>query len=493
MEQSNIFPDVYNQIYQCLSIKNPKSFFLFAGAGTGKTRALVHTLKQFRLEQGKQLRLCGKKVAVITYTNAACDEIKSRLEYDDTFVISTIHSFSWDLIKPFQNDIRDWVKRNLEIDIIELVEKQSKGRSSKVSSERELQIESKQKRLEYLDHIEKFTYEPNGLNDTKDSLNHNEVISMTAEFLAKKDLLQKILIQQYPILLIDESQDTKKELIEAFFQIQTKYSHSFSLGLLGDTMQRIYFDGKPDLGKFLPDDWLKPNLKINYRSAKRIIVLINRIRSEQAQIPSEGKEEGFVRFFIVNVKGDLDKNSIEQGIMKNMEAITQDEGWLREVKILTLEHNMAARRGGFIEFFEPLYRIEKCKKGLLDGTLPCVSLFLQQIIPLLKAKESKNEFSVAQIMRKYSPLLNLKDFEASSKQIDNIKQADNGVRDLFNLVNGVNKPTLLEILKKIKSSNLFNIPDFLLPILNCSQFDSYITANESDKDEELNLDEQDEI
>ena len=28
-------------IQSCLNIKNPKSFFLFAGAGSGKTRSLV--------------------------------------------------------------------------------------------------------------------------------------------------------------------------------------------------------------------------------------------------------------------------------------------------------------------------------------------------------------------------------------------------------------------------------------------------------------------
>ena len=37
--------------------------------------------------------------------------------------------------------------------------------------------------------------------------------------------MQQILIKKYPILLIDESQDTKKELIEAFFKIQTFHQY----------------------------------------------------------------------------------------------------------------------------------------------------------------------------------------------------------------------------------------------------------------------------
>lgn len=33
--------DVDDEIYSCLDLDNPKSFFLFAGAGSGKTRTLV--------------------------------------------------------------------------------------------------------------------------------------------------------------------------------------------------------------------------------------------------------------------------------------------------------------------------------------------------------------------------------------------------------------------------------------------------------------------
>ncbi|OEU69859.1 MAG: hypothetical protein BA864_00390 [Desulfuromonadales bacterium C00003093] len=31
----------------CLNLEDPKSFFLFAGAGSGKTRALVEAMKMF--------------------------------------------------------------------------------------------------------------------------------------------------------------------------------------------------------------------------------------------------------------------------------------------------------------------------------------------------------------------------------------------------------------------------------------------------------------
>jgi len=233
----NKLSPIDEEIYSCLNLDNPKSFFLFAGAGTGKTRSLVTVLQKFRDENIQRLRLNGQKVAIITYTNAASDEIKSRLEFDSAFVVSTIHSFSWELIRPFQADIKEWVRVNTQVDLDTLIEKQKKGRAgTKAAIDRERQIEAKEKRLLYLGRIKAFAYSPNGENSGRDSLNHAEVIKIASEFLDCKSLMQKILIRKYPILLIDESQDTKKELIEAFFKIQSIYSNEFSLGLFGDTM-----------------------------------------------------------------------------------------------------------------------------------------------------------------------------------------------------------------------------------------------------------------
>ena len=87
------------KIYSCLNLDAPRSFFLFAGAGSGKTESLVSVLRKFRNECSQRLRLNGQKAAVITYTNAACDEIKRRIEFDAVFVVSTIHTFSLALIK----------------------------------------------------------------------------------------------------------------------------------------------------------------------------------------------------------------------------------------------------------------------------------------------------------------------------------------------------------------------------------------------------------
>ena len=86
---------------------------MYAGVGSGKTRSLVNTLNYIAEVYGNALSLRHKQVAVITYTNAACDEISRRIGYNSLFAVSTIHSFLWELIKPYQRDIKIWIKSNL--------------------------------------------------------------------------------------------------------------------------------------------------------------------------------------------------------------------------------------------------------------------------------------------------------------------------------------------------------------------------------------------
>ena len=109
------------EIQECISSTPLKSFFMFAGAGSGKTRSLINTLEYLYTKKGAYLAEHGKQVAVITYTNAACDEIERRLQYNPIFSVSTIHSFLWNMIKNFQNDIKKWMINSVQSDIDELV------------------------------------------------------------------------------------------------------------------------------------------------------------------------------------------------------------------------------------------------------------------------------------------------------------------------------------------------------------------------------------
>jgi len=494
---NNIDKYVDDEIYNCLNLDNPKSFFLFAGAGSGKTRTLVNVLKEFKKNHGKHFRLNRKKVAIITYTNAASDEIKDRLEFDSIFSVSTIHSFAWELIEPFVQDIKTWLNSNLSNEILKLEDEQSRSRNlnNKTSIDREKKIESKNKRILNLDNIVKFTYNPNGDNTTKDSLNHSEVISIAAHFIQYKPLMQELLICKFPILLIDESQDTKKELIEAFFELQKNKRETFSLGLFGDTMQRIYFDGKEKLEVGLPDEWSKPVKKMNHRSNKRIITLVNKIREDvdgQEQIPRNDKDEGFVRLFICSKRDN--KHNTEESICNEMASITNDLKWksdadVKDVMTLILEHHMAARRMGFSEFFEPLYKEEKLKTGILDGTLSGVSFFTKIVLPLIDAKLKNDDFTVARIVKSESTFFKKEELLKNQEQIENIRDAKKALLNLYDLWNNDIDPLLINILQNIYKSKLFPIPDSLYPIASRTLDEQKIAAKEESISEEIKKDE----
>ena len=110
LDDNHIDDDVDTEIAECLNLEKSKSFFLFAGAGSGKTRSLVKALENINTSISEKMRLHGRQVGVITYTNNACAEIKRRLNNDSLVYVSTIHSFTWDLIRAFNADISKWLK-----------------------------------------------------------------------------------------------------------------------------------------------------------------------------------------------------------------------------------------------------------------------------------------------------------------------------------------------------------------------------------------------
>lgn len=218
-------------------------------------------------------------------------------------------------------------------------------------------FEYQKERLAKAQIIEKFVYNPNGSNPEYNALKHAEVIKISAQMILENKMLQRIIAQRYPILLIDESQDTKKELIDTFFEIQRNFADIFTLGLLGDQKQRIYADGKENIEDSIPIGWEKPVKRMNYRCAKRIIQLANNIGKDidihAEQRPREDANDGLIRLFVIQQREGLNKDEIEQNVMRIMSEQTQDAKWTTigtEVKVLTLEHMMAARRLGFSRF-----------------------------------------------------------------------------------------------------------------------------------------------
>lgn len=478
---------VDEEIKRCLDPQVLQSFFLFAGAGSGKTRSLVAALDHLRGTIGDSLRMRGRKVAVVTYTKAARDEIVRRTQFDSVIAVSTIHSFAWTLVEGFNHDIREWLRVALNADILDLQEREVKGRAgTKASAERLAEIATKQRRLARLDTTRKFVYSPDSDNRGRDSLNHAEVLKLAGDFVQTKPALRQILRDGYPYILVDESQDTNRHIVEALFAFQAAHKGEVVVGLFGDMMQRIYGDGQPGLGETLPADWAKPTKKLNFRCPRRVIELINKIREvtdKQAQIPCSAAQEGHVRMFVFPSEG-TDKAATEQAICAHMADITRDGDWLDAdaIKVLILEHRMAALRMGFDDLLAALYPVTKFRTALLDGSLPLVNFFSSLILPLWDAKD--DQFETARIVRTASPLVSASVLREASDQFEQLGKTKTAVNALVDLLDGNPAATFGEVLQNVAETELFAIPDLLKIALAGAE----VEATDEDEEEQTDRD-----
>lgn len=479
--ENNIDFQVDETLEKCILSTPRKSFFLFAGAGSGKTYSLVLLLKKIHNSIGKDLLLQGKNVAVITFTNAATDEIINRLDYSPIFHISTIHNFVWDVIKYYQADIKRLYCFYIEEDLKALEKKleETEKKTTKTYLSNVEKFEYQKERLAKAQIIEKFVYNPNGSNPEYNALKHAEVIKISAQMILENKMLQRIIAQRYPILLIDESQDTKKELIDTFFEIQRNFADIFTLGLLGDQKQRIYADGKENIEDSIPIGWEKPVKRMNYRCAKRIIQLANNIGKDidihAEQRPREDANDGLIRLFVIQQREGLNKDEIEQNVMRIMSEQTQDAKWTTigtEVKVLTLEHMMAARRLGFSRFFAPLYKVSKYQMTFLQGSVSEIEFFTKEVLPI--AESIKEDGRVAlEILKKYSPLLSGQNTEKPYELY--LKCREEAIK-VANLVN--ENGTIRVVVDEIIKSQLLTVPDVVRQAYMLSPSDIEDTVEE---------------
>jgi len=150
-----------------------------------------------------------------------------------------------------------------------------------------------------------------------------------------------------------------------------------------------------------------------------------------------------------------------------MHSCTNDEMWLFPdgVKCLTLEHAMAAKRGGFVDFFLPLQGDEKLKDTVLNGNSSEIKFIINQVLPLIYAIKENDDFEIANVIKKYSPVLAVENAQFIQNPIDQIRLADHHVGELKKLLEEQVNVSFLNILKLIYTKKLLNLPDKFVPHL----------------------------
>ncbi|CAB3802503.1 RecBCD enzyme subunit RecB [Paraburkholderia ultramafica] len=465
----------------------PRSFFLFAGAGSGKTRTLVEVLRRVtgvvKHEAGgrhaERLRSRGQSVRVITYTKNATAVVNGRLGENYLTAVSTIHSFCWELIKDFHDDIRDaLLARNAK----KLAAAKAyamgkvKGESEK-DREKYAEIEAEAEEIRKTD---AFIYHPDRDTYGQGALSHGEVLEVTAWLIRERPTLQRILEDRHPLILIDESQDTMKGVLDALFELSRSRPGQITLGLLGDHRQRIYPDGHDDLPSHVPEDWARPALRMNHRSQQRIVELINKIWDADIEgrtqpktgVPQHSRTEkngGTVRIFVGDTKTDTaEKIRKETDCALAMAAETGSSAWQHDVrgyKTLALEHKLAAKRGNFFEAYNAMDLLDKdaaMPKSNGERTGPSiVRPLLGPILELAQCRHpdgSLNEFASTDVLRRHGALAELPQASAERQAaLDNIYAA------VLKFADVISKPeaTVREVLAPVLEGRLFEA-DFRL-------------------------------
>lgn len=243
-----------------------------SGAGSGKTYALIECLKYIVEHSRESLNNHNQKIACITYTNVAAENIKQQLGSSDVVEVSTIHDRIWNVIcnqkaallslhieklNKEVNDIElklnshsDYKKyRELDADsqshFFELMEKGKKqyNRSynlnaagfreampeeirlnysdllSNVAKFKDL-VDKLFRKKRYIDCIKKIENGEKGYKEVnydamynrdrldKMRISHDTLLQYGHDLVEKYPKMKQIIIDRYPYILIDEYQDT---------------------------------------------------------------------------------------------------------------------------------------------------------------------------------------------------------------------------------------------------------------------------------------------
>lgn len=319
------------------AIVKSKDFKLEAGAGAGKTYSLVKALQYLIEREGRRLPRLNQRIACITFTNVAKDEIEARTDRNPVIHCDTVHAFSWSIISGFQAQLRSHLPA-LE------------GWAGHPWGERLKEAGGVGFRtIEY-------TLGYRGITEDAISLHHNDVLPLTIKMF-EYEKFRHIFRSKYPIILIDEYQDTDADWIAAIREHFVGKDEPPLFGFFGDHWQKIYGDG---CGELADPNVIHIGKQANFRSVSAIVDCLNRMRPELKQFVVDPKAPGEVHVFHTNgwtgqrgtgphYGGDLPDDEANRALAEVKERLVT-AGWdfsPERTKILMLTHRALGKQQGY--------------------------------------------------------------------------------------------------------------------------------------------------
>lgn len=410
------------EIRDCLDAQ--RSFAMVAGAGSGKTSSLVEALVRIRDREGPALRQQGQRVACITFTNRAVDVIRSRLGFDELYLISTLHGFLWEQIGRFHHDIREALQHGRLPALIAKAKEKDKGGNSKTARDARAKAERLTEELEALAAVETFGYSDTRFSDyMKGQIGHDDVIEIAAYLFANNSTFRRITGLRFPYIFVDEAQDTFEGIITGLNLVCAEPGLPL-VGYFGDPWQQIY-DGSA--GSFAPPEGGATITKTeNFRCSESVIRLLNAFRCDVVQYAAGENRgrEGSVAFRLVKAEAPTEprnrysEEQIERALTQMDEAVAE-WGWADsdDVIRLFLVRQMIARRLGFAELnrlFNGEFASSRAQDAFEAGEHFLLAPFLSTICPLIAAKKAGDERSIIDLLRRDSPAFAIDGLNASN-------------------------------------------------------------------------------
>ncbi|ATG76316.1 UvrD-helicase domain-containing protein [Pseudoalteromonas sp. 1_2015MBL_MicDiv] len=364
-------------------INNNRCFRLEAGAGAGKTYSLIESIKYLINKKSSEYLLNEQQIACITYTNVAKGEIKDRTDNHPVIFADTIHAFSWSILQHYQVKLRElipelgekWVKRVEEAGgIINQEVRYDLGFAN--------------------------------INDNSITLHHDDVIALMGKLLAYPKF-QKLLKNRFPVIFIDEYQDTDAQLAQSIVNNLIDNKSGIIIGLFGDHWQKIYGSSACGLIESNANLLEEIGKKANFRSDKNIVDCLNRMRPELPQAESNPLSAGVIKVYHSNEwqgtrrtgghwKGDLPEVDVKEYIEK-VKLLLEEDGWdmrPEKTKILFLTNNLIASE----QQFKNLASCFTYTDDYLKKADKYIKYFLDIVEPVSFAFEQRNYGELFQIV-----------------------------------------------------------------------------------------------
>lgn len=283
---------------------------LIACPGSGKTRTLTYKIayELSRLKSEKEY------IIAITYTNAAADEIKDRVELmgvdTSRLWIGTIHAFctEW-ILRPYSLHI-DELKNGFKIlnshDAEELITSLCRAERTPpitfydcqfIATTREYKIAS----LETAKHRSIANVLTKYLAILKENrqVDYEQILYYSYLILRDHPAICKILSNIFPFILVDEFQDTKDIQYHIIFSIAKAGTGNTRLFIVGDPNQSIFqtLGGYPmpkvRMEQLTGLTFKEYHLESNYRSSAAIIAYFDHFKTFPNKIVAKGKHADF--------------------------------------------------------------------------------------------------------------------------------------------------------------------------------------------------------